>query len=96
MNEVIAAAGGLNDVRALSVGTQQCGMAILDGHDEVIRPALLWNDVRSTGAARDLIVEREGDSMGEAWWADAAGSVSVVSLMVTKLRWLADHEPEAA
>ena len=94
--EAVDVAGGLDDVRALSVGGQQHGMVVLDEHGEVIRPALLWNDTRSAGAARDLIVERAGDSSGEAWWADATGSVPVASLTVTKLRWLADHEPEAA
>ncbi|MDU5760966.1 MAG: FGGY family carbohydrate kinase, partial [Schaalia odontolytica] len=96
LNEAVAAAGGLDDVRALSVGGQQHGMVVLDERGEVIRPALLWNDTRSAGAARDLIAEREGDSTGDAWWADATGSVPVASLTVTKLRWLADHEPEAA
>lgn len=94
--EAADVAGGLDDVRALSVGGQQHGMVVLDEVGEVIRPALLWNDTRSAGAARDLIAERAGDSSGEAWWADTTGSVPVASLTVTKLRWLADHEPEAA
>lgn len=96
LNEAVAASGGLDDVRALSVGGQQHGLVVLDERGEVIRPALLWNDTRSAGAARDLIAERAGESSGEAWWADATGSVPVASLTVTKLRWLADHEPEAA
>ncbi|WP_448760159.1 xylulokinase [Actinomyces oricola] len=33
---------------------------------------------------------------GRAAWAEAVGSVPVASLTVAKLRWLADHEPEAA
>lgn len=33
---------------------------------------------------------------GRAAWAQAVGSVPVASLTVAKLRWLADHEPEAA
>ena len=77
LNEAVAAAGGLDDVRALSVGGQQHGMVVLDERGEVIRPALLWNDTRSAGAARDLIAEHVGDSSGEAWWADATGSVPV-------------------
>lgn len=97
-NEAVKAAGGLEDVVALSVGGQQHGMVCLDKDGEVIRPALLWNDTRSADAARDLIAEYgEGDEeAGAAWWADATGSVPVASLTVTKLRWLADHEPENA
>ena len=98
LGEAIEAVGGLDDVAALSVGGQQHGMVVLDADGRVIRPALLWNDTRSAAAARDLIAELgEGDeAAGRAAWADAVGSVPVASLTVTKLRWLADHEPENA
>ena len=96
--EAVRAAGGLDDVRALSVGGQQHGMVCLDERGEVIRPALLWNDTRSAEAARELILERgDGDSeAGDRWWAHATGLVPVASFTVTKLRWLADNEPENA
>ncbi len=76
---------------ALSVGGQQHGMVALDERGDVVRPALLWNDVRSADAARELVEE-----LGAAAWADATGSVPVASFTVTKLRWLAEHEPENA
>ncbi|MER6941833.1 FGGY family carbohydrate kinase, partial [Nocardioides sp. NPDC000441] len=44
------AAGGLDDVAAISVGGQQHGMVCLDEAGEVVRPALLWNDTRSAAA----------------------------------------------
>ncbi|PID97940.1 MAG: xylulose kinase [Actinobacteria bacterium] len=63
-----------------------------------MRLALLWNDTRSAEAAHNLINEAgNGDTeTGAAWWAEATGSVPVASLTVTKLRWLADHEPDNA
>lgn len=85
------AAGGLDDVAAVSVGGQQHGMVCLDEAGEVVRPALLWNDTRSAGAAAALNTE-----LGAAAWADAVGSVQVASFTATKLRWLAEHEPESA
>jgi xylulokinase len=96
-----AAAGGLGDVAAVSVAGQQHGLVALDDNGVVIRPALLWNDTRSAGAAGDLIadlgrVDRGDATAGAAAWAEATGSVPVASLTVTKLRWLADHEPENA
>ena len=96
--EAVRAAGGLDDVRALSVGGQQHGMVCLDSQGEVIRPALLWNDTRSAGAAEELTRERgDGDrERGARWWAQATGLVPVASFTVTKLRWLADNEPENA
>lgn len=96
--EAVRVAGGLDDVWALSVGGQQHGMVCLDSQGEVIRPALLWNDTRSAGAAEELICERgDGDrERGARWWAQATGLVPVASFTVTKLRWLADNEPENA
>jgi xylulokinase len=94
----IDAAGGLDDVAALSVGGQQHGLVCLDEQGLVVRPALLWNDTRSAGAASDLVRELgDGDALlGAGRWADAVGSVPVASFTVTKLRWLADHEPDHA
>ncbi|MFC5382365.1 xylulokinase [Aquipuribacter nitratireducens] len=87
----VADAGGLDDVEAVAVGGQQHGMVVLDDAGEVVRPALLWNDTRSAGAAEDLVAE-----LGAEAWADAVGLVPVASFTVSKLRWLRDHEPEAA
>jgi xylulokinase len=88
-----ATAGGLLDgVRAIAVGGQQHGMVTLDEAGAVVRPALLWNDTRSAAAAHALVAELGGP----AGWADAVGSVPVASFTVTKLRWLAEHEPDAA
>jgi xylulokinase len=88
-----ATAGGLLDeVAAVAVGAQQHGMVCLDEAGAVVRPALLWNDTRSAGAAADLI----GELGGPQGWAEATGSVPVASFTVTKLRWLATHEPDHA
>jgi xylulokinase len=95
LERAIAAAGGLSDVAAVSVGGQQHGMVLLDAAGEVVRPALLWNDTRSADAARDLTDELEFEGLrGEAAWLRAVGSVPVASYTVTKLRWMADYEPE--
>jgi xylulokinase len=91
LNLAIADAGGLDDVEALGVAGQQHGMVCRSADGEVVRPALLWNDTRSAGAAEDLVRELGGP----AKWAEAAGSVPVASFTVTKLRWLARHEPDA-
>ncbi|WP_319463231.1 xylulokinase [Micromonospora sp. RTP1Z1] len=92
----VDAAGGLADVAAVSVAGQQHGMVCLDEAGEVVRPALLWNDTRSAGAARELIEEAGGGEAGCRFWAEATGSVPVASFTVTKLRWLVRHEPANA
>lgn len=98
VEEVIEAIGGLADVAAVAVGGQQHGLVCLDDTGEVIRPALLWNDTRSAAAAEELITDLgDGDrDTGAAAWAEAVGVVPVASFTISKLRWLADHEPEHA
>ena len=57
----------------------------------VIRPALLWNDTRSAPEAEALVSELGADA-----WARAVGSVPLAAFTVSKLRWLAEHEPDNA
>ena len=96
LQAAVADAGGLDDVVAVSVGGQQHGMVCLDETGAVVRPALLWNDTRSAGAARDLVDELGGPEAGGLAWAEAVGVVPVASFTITKLRWLAENEPEHA
>ena len=84
--------GLLDGVSAAGVAAQQHGMVALAGSGNVVRPALLWNDTRSAGAAADLTTELGVPGK----WFDAVGVVPVASITVTKLRWLAEHEPERA
>jgi xylulokinase len=92
LEAAIAAAGGLDDVEAISVGAQQHGMICLDSSGDVVRKALLWNDTRSAPAATALTEELGGADA----WAQRIGVVPVASITATKLRWLADEEPEHA
>jgi xylulokinase len=87
-----AGPGLLDRADAIGVGAQQHGMVVLDEAGQVIRPAPLWNDMRSAPQAAALIAELGGP----AEWARRTGSVPTASFTVTKLRWLAEHEPDAA
>jgi xylulokinase len=87
-----ASDGLLEGVEALAVGGQQHGMVLVDDSAAPVRDALLWNDNRSAREALALIDELGGAQA----WADATGSVPVASFTVTKLRWVAEHEPQAA
>lgn len=91
LQETIRAAGGFDDVAAVSVGAQQHGMVCLEESGRLVRNALLWNDTRSGAAAAQLVAE-----LGAETWADRVGVVPVASITVAKLRWLADHEPAHA
>ena len=87
LQEVIAEVGGLDSFEAIGIAGQQHGMVVLDEDGEVIRPALLWNDTRSSGAAADLNSEFSNIHI-------STGSKLVASFTATKLRWLKDFEPE--
>jgi xylulokinase len=77
------------DVVAISVAGQQHGLVLLDADGEPLRPAKLWNDTTSASAARRLVAELGGEH-----WASVTGSVPVASFTITKLAWVAEHEPE--
>ena len=91
LGAAVADAGGLDDVAAIGIGGQQHGMVVLDADGRVIRPALLWNDVRSAAAAAEMVEE-----LGREAWVARTGLVPVASFTATKLRWLRDAEPSHA
>lgn len=103
-------AGGLDDVSAISVGGQQHGMVLLDSQGQIIRDALLWNDIRSAPNAENLIAhlgqtpkttdEKDLASdpimRGKQRWVRAVGSSPVASLTITKVDWVTKNEPKNA
>lgn len=80
---------GVRDIAAVSVGAQQHGLVCLDSAGAVLRPAKLWNDTESSVEADAMVQE-----FGAARWARTTGLVPVASFTVTKLAWLARHEPD--
>ncbi len=88
-----AAGGGLLEgVQAIGVSAQQNALVPVDAQGNTVRPAMVGGDKRAQVAAADLI-----DALGgrEAW-AQAVGCVPQAAQPVTKLRWLARNEPDAA
>jgi xylulokinase len=92
--EALTAAGRelLARAEAVGVAAQQHGMVTLDDAGAVVRPAMLWNDVKSAPQAAAMVAEFGG----AAEWAARTGSVPTASFTVTKLRWLAEREPASA
>ena len=86
-----ATADGAYAVDAVSVAAQQHGMVVLDAAGRALRPAKLWNDTESAPEAADMV-----ERLGPALWVARTGSVPRAAFTVTKLAWLARHEPEVA
>ena len=82
--------GAADDVVAVSVAGQQHGLVLVDADGRTIRPAKLWNDTTSAACAVDLV-----EQLGAAAWADGCGSVPLASFTVSKLAWMARHEPQS-
>ncbi|MFV0428021.1 MAG: xylulokinase [Arachnia sp.] len=82
----------LRRASAVAVGGQQHAMVALDEHGDLVRDALLWNDTRSAPQAAELVAEMGGPEA----CVDELGYVLVASITSTKLRWMAEHEPENA
>ena len=64
------------------------GMVCLDKHHQVIRPAILWCDTRTTAACRWIT-----EVVGEAELPAITGNVALEGFTAPKLVWLAKHEP---
>jgi xylulokinase len=78
-----------DDVVAIGLTGQMHGAVLLDGADEVLRPAILWNDQR-TGAECDLIREVVGAERLVA----VTGNDALTGFTAPKLVWVRDHEPD--
>ncbi len=89
VNAVAQLGDARSDVVAISIAGQQHGCVLLDENDEPLRPAKLWNDTTSAPNADRLVELR-----GAQWWAEQTGSVPVAAFTITKLAWVAEHEPE--
>jgi len=76
------------DIAGLSTDATTCTVVALDRQDRVLRPALLWMDVRASGQARK--VEETGDP---ALKYNGYGPVSA-EWMPSKSLWLKENEPE--
>ena len=76
-------------VVALSVAGQQHGMVLLDEGGDAVRPAKLWNDTTSSAEADAMVA-----AIGADAWANSVGSLPVAAFTITKVAWVAAHEPE--
>jgi xylulokinase len=77
----------LASVRGIGLSGQMHGATLLDERDRVLRPAILWNDGRSSEACAEL--ERRIPAIVEI-----TGNAVMPGFTAPKLVWLAEHEPE--
>lgn len=83
-----SAGAGPNDVESISVAAQCHGLVVLDERDNVIRPAKLWNDTTSTPELLEL-----RSQIGDETLIRRTGSLPTAAFTLSKVAWLARHEP---
>ncbi len=76
------------DVKAIGLTGQMHGSVFLDAQNEVLRPALLWCDQRTT-AQCDAITEK----VGEARLIEMVSNPALTGFTAPKILWLRDNEP---
>lgn len=82
---------GINkaDVKGISFGGQMHGLVALDENDDVIRPAILWNDSRTT-AEVDYLNNEIGKDKLSAYTAN----IAFAGFTAPKILWMQKNEPE--
>lgn len=79
-----------SSIAAVGLSGQMHGAVLLGAHHEVIRPALLWNDQRTSGH----LAEVEAAAGGERDLILRSGNAANTGFQAPKLLWVRRHEPE--
>lgn len=72
-------------VKGVSIGGQMHGLVLLDKNDEVIRPAILWNDGRT---------DKETAYLNTLPVADFTANIAFAGFTAPKILWVKNNEPE--
>lgn len=78
-----------SQVAGISFGGQMHGLVILDDKDEVIRPAILWNDGRTFEECDYL-----NDVIGKDKLSEYTANISFTGFTAPKVLWVKNKEPE--
>lgn len=76
-----------SEVRAIGLSGQMHGAVLLDAQDQVLRPAILWNDGRSHAECDEL-------TAAAPRLHAIAGNLAMPGFTAPKLLWVRRHEPE--
>ncbi|HET9347223.1 MAG TPA: xylulokinase [Candidatus Limnocylindrales bacterium] len=84
----VTGAGG-DDVAAVGLTGQMHGAVLLDDGDEVLRPAILWNDQRTGHACEEI-----REAVGRERLIEITGNDALTGFTAPKLVWVRDHEAD--
>ena len=78
-----------SQVAGVGAGGQMHGLVVLDENDNVIRPAILWNDGRTTNE-----VDYLNNTVGFGKLAKWTGNIAFAGFTAPKILWMKNNEPE--
>ena len=76
-------------IAGIGTGGQMHGLVVLDRDDNVIRPAILWNDGR-TAAQVDYLNE----VIGKQTLSERTANIAFAGFTAPKILWMRENEPE--
>lgn len=78
-----------NSIAGIGVGGQMHGLVMLDENDNVLRPAILWNDTR-TGRQTDFL----NNVIGKDKLQNLTGNIAFAGFTAPKILWVKENEPD--
>ncbi|MDD3361279.1 MAG: xylulokinase [Hespellia sp.] len=78
-----------SQVAGISFGGQMHGLVVLDEKDNVIRPAILWNDGR-TGKETEYL----NNTIGKENLSKYTANIAFAGFTAPKILWMKENEPE--
>ena len=76
-------------VAGIGAGGQMHGLVVLDKNDNVIRPAILWNDGRSAKQ-----VDYLNNEIGKDRLSELTANIAFAGFTAPKILWMRENEPE--
>src|SRR4051812_19707126 len=77
------------EIAGIGLSGQMHGLVALDSNDQVLRPAMLWNDGRTAAECAEIEARIGLDAL-----IAATGNRALTGFTAPKLLWLARHEPD--
>ncbi|HYX28547.1 MAG TPA: xylulokinase [Pyrinomonadaceae bacterium] len=79
-----------DDIKAIGFSGQMHGSVVLDDHNQVLRPALLWCDQRTNAQCRTIT-----ETVGAERLIELTCNPALTGFTLPKLLWLRECEPDA-
>lgn len=81
--------GNVADIEGISYSGQMHGLVLLDESHNVLRNAILWNDVRTTAQCKQIY-----DVVGKERLLDITKNPALEGFTLPKILWVKENEPE--